>query len=144
MDLSKHVFGPKDGDIIQMEGDLAGHVRLMADPANSGETNIATMIQTLNPGSFIPTHFHKNAEQILYILTGACEVVLDGEVVNSTAGTLIHIPKNMKHKISNTGVTDLSFLEITTPTGFEQAFRDIAKGIDVAKACEDNDINMAE
>lgn len=137
-----------EGELIKMEGDIAGSVRLLTDPKLTSNTNMASMIQTLHPGAAIPNHFHKQAEQILYFIKGEGQASLMGESTTVSAGTLLHIPKGAEHSVSNTGKNDLSFLEITTPPGFEGAFRQIntyenPEPEEIAKACSDNDIHFA-
>ena len=47
------------------------------------------------------------------------------EAENLTAhpGTTVHVPKGIEHSITNTGGEPLSFLETTSPPGFQEAFR---------------------
>lgn len=39
-----------------MHGPTAGSITILVDPANTGKTDLCTLIQTLNPGAAVPVH----------------------------------------------------------------------------------------
>jgi mannose-6-phosphate isomerase-like protein (cupin superfamily) len=60
-------------------------------------------------------HYHKNAQQLFYILTGTAIIELEQEIIELKANESLHIPKGFRHCIRNNGNEDLSFLLISEP-----------------------------
>lgn len=130
-DLCRYVRQPGEGEVIQMHGPTAGRITLLVDPKNSSDqTALCTLIQTLDQGAAVPPHRHDNAEQVLYFLEGKGLVTILGIDVPAERGTVVYVPKGTNHAIANVGTTPLSFLETTTPPGFENAFREMSASPD--------------
>jgi mannose-6-phosphate isomerase-like protein (cupin superfamily) len=127
IDLAKHVRRPGEGEHIEMHGPTAGTITILVDPANTGTTDLCALIQTLNPGAAVPVHRHNRAEQILHFLAGRGTVILGEHEVDANPGLTVHVPKGVVHGIANAGATPLTFLETTTPPGFEEAFRAMSR-----------------
>lgn len=60
-------------------------------------------------------HYHKNTQQLFYILSGVASFEINGEMFTFKSNDNIHVPKQTLHKISNHGETDLEFLVISQP-----------------------------
>ena len=127
MDLLKHVVVAGEGELIEMHGPTAGSITILVDPANTGETDLCTLIQTLDSGAVVPVHRHEKAEQVLHFLSGCGTVSLSRHEIQAEPGTTVHVPKGVDHGIANTGDSPLSFLEVTTPPGFQEAFRSMSQ-----------------
>jgi len=127
LDLAKHVLGPGAGEVIEMHGPTAGRITILVDPVNTGNTDLCALIQTLNPGASVPVHRHERAEQVLHFLSGRGSVSIAGHEVEANPGTTVHVPKGVDHGIANAGDVPLSFLEATTPPGFQEAFRSMSR-----------------
>ena len=127
LDPAKHVFAPGDGEALEWSGSAAGRVSIMVDPVKTGETGLCVLIQTLDPGAAVPLHHHEKAEQVLFILSGRGSVSLADHEVDAGPGTMVHVPKGIAHSVSNTGKEPLSILETTSPPGFQELFRKLAK-----------------
>ena len=121
--LSEHVVAPGEGEVLDMHGPTAGRITILVDPVNSGETALCTLIQTLDPGAAVPVHRHERAEQVLFFLSGVGKASIAGHEIDAIPGTTIHVPKGVKHGIANAGEEPLSFLETTSPPGFQETFR---------------------
>jgi len=133
--FSRYVQQPGDGEVIQMHGPIAGTITLLVDPKSlGGETGLCTLIQTLDQGAAVPPHRHDSAEQVLFFLDGEGLVSLSGNDVPAEQGTVVYVPKGMTHAIANIGDGSLSFLETTTPPGFENAFREMGASPDADPA----------
>ena len=127
LDLSKHVLAAGEGEVIEMHGPTAGSITILVDPVNTGNTDLCTLIQTLDPGAAVPIHRHDKAEQVLHFLSGRGRVSLSGHEIRAEPGTTVHVPKGVEHGIANAGDAPLSFLEATTPPGFQEAFRSMSR-----------------
>jgi quercetin dioxygenase-like cupin family protein len=69
----------------------------------------------LDKGCIVPQHSHEN-EQITYILEGALRFFLgadESEVVDVTAGEVLHIPSNLQHKAE--ALEDTVDVDVFTP-----------------------------
>jgi mannose-6-phosphate isomerase-like protein (cupin superfamily) len=121
--LTEHVIAPGEGEVLEMHGPTAGKITILVDPVNSGETALCTLIQTLDPGAAVPVHRHERAEQVLFFLSGVGKASIAGHQIDAIPGTTIHVPKGVKHGIANAGEEPLSFLETTSPPGFQETFR---------------------
>ncbi len=125
--LTEHVIAPGEGEVLEMHGPTAGKITILVDPVNSGETALCTLIQTLDPGAAVPVHRHERAEQVLFFLSGVGKASIAGHEIDAIPGTTIHVPKGVRHGIANTGEEPLSFLETTSPPGFQETFRRLSQ-----------------
>lgn len=53
------------------------------------------------PGSKVPAHTHNDHEQAYIILQGSGVMRINGEERMVTANTVVYIPKNAEHEITN-------------------------------------------
>lgn len=77
---------------------------------------IAAALVTVHPGGMREMHWHPNADEWLYFISGKGRITLFAAVgrartMDFDAGDVGYIPKSMGHYIENTGDTDLRFLE---------------------------------
>lgn len=66
-----------------------------------------------------PLHAHRDIEEVIYILEGAGQSWIDGEIVDFVKGDAVFFPANSKHQVRNTTddmlVTASIFSQPTTP-----------------------------
>ena len=67
--------------------------------------------------TFIPPHIHANQDEYIHVLSGALDLVLDGEKQHANEGDLICLPRGIPHGIFNNTGDDVSCLFWVTPTG---------------------------
>jgi mannose-6-phosphate isomerase-like protein (cupin superfamily) len=125
IDLTNHVFNPGEGELLHWGGPAAGSVTIMVDPQNSPPTDLCVLTQSLDVGSAIPVHHHEEAEQVLVIVSGRADILLAGQRIEAAAGSTVHVPKSIAHGIVNTGAAPLTILEVTSPPGFQNIFREM-------------------
>jgi oxalate decarboxylase/phosphoglucose isomerase-like protein (cupin superfamily) len=78
------------------------------------------------PGLGHERHNHPEADEMLYILAGEGEQMLDdGEPFPVRAGHAIVIPKGVWHSTINTGWEPLTVLAIYAPAGPEEVFAEL-------------------
>lgn len=65
--------------------------------------NSQLVIMSLNKGEEIGEEVHTNVEQTIFIITGICEAVLNGESKVLSAGDVVVVSKNTKHNFINKG-----------------------------------------
>ena len=80
------------------------------------------------PGSGIPSHVHKNEDEVLYILEGEFEVMVTEEVFKATAGDCLNFVRNIPHAYTNTGTKDAKTLWYVSPgRSFEEFFGELSQ-----------------
>lgn len=67
------------------------------------------------PGKGHAFHKHPEMEEIIYVLSGACEQWVDKEKRLLKPGESAHIPMGMVHGSYNAGMEDLTLLAILSP-----------------------------
>jgi oxalate decarboxylase len=93
-----------------------GHARIVDSHTFPISTTIAAAVVTVHPGGLREMHWHPNADEWLFIISGSARITLFAAVGNArtmdfNAGDIGYIPKSMGHYIENTGTADLRFLE---------------------------------
>ena len=75
----------------------------------------------------------------LYVLRGTLGALLGDEVVRADPGTWVFKPREQWHTFWNDGDTPCEIIEIISPAGFEQYFREVAAAWgDMARFAEIN------
>ncbi len=73
-----------------------------------------------------PLHFHHNEDEYSYVLEGKLGALLGEEVVEAGPGAWVFKPRGEWHTFWNAGDTPCRIIEVISPAGFENYFRDIA------------------
>jgi mannose-6-phosphate isomerase-like protein (cupin superfamily) len=74
-----------------------------------------------------PLHRHVNEDEYSFVLEGQVGALLGDKVISAGAGTLIFKPRNQWHTFWNDSESPAKILEIISPAGFEQFFREVLK-----------------
>lgn len=76
---------------------------------------LSVIQERVPPGAGEVRHFHENAEQFFFVISGIATIEVDGVIhqLNNQEG--IHVPAGAKHELRNESEIDLSFLVISTP-----------------------------
>jgi oxalate decarboxylase/phosphoglucose isomerase-like protein (cupin superfamily) len=86
--------------------------------------NVSLMHVVLLPGQGHERHNHPDADEILYVLGGAGEQMVDDTTTfDVRPGHTVWIPKGQFHSTVNTGWEPLSLLAIYAPGGAENALK---------------------
>ncbi|MFP5519455.1 MAG: mannose-1-phosphate guanylyltransferase/mannose-6-phosphate isomerase [Bdellovibrionia bacterium] len=72
----------------------------------------------VNPGAQISYQSHSKRSEHWIIVSGQGEVVLEDQIIPIQAGSHVHIPQNAKHRIRNTGIVPIEFIEVQLGTYF--------------------------
>jgi len=100
-----------------MKRTKGGEVRIIDSTKFKVSTTIAAAIVTVHPGGIRELHWHPNADEWQYFISGKgrMTVFATGGRARTTdfqAGDVGYIQKTLPHYIQNTGDTDLKFLEM--------------------------------
>ena len=73
-----------------------------------------------------PLHRHHNEDELSYILKGTMGALLGDDVVEATQGTWVFKPRGQWHTFWNAGDAPCEIIEIISPAGFENYFREVS------------------
>ncbi|HSK07985.1 MAG TPA: cupin domain-containing protein [Vicinamibacterales bacterium] len=73
-----------------------------------------------------PLHYHHNEDEWSYVITGTLGALLGDDVVKATPGTWVFKPRHQWHTFWNDGDSRCEIIEVITPAGFENYFREVA------------------
>jgi mannose-6-phosphate isomerase-like protein (cupin superfamily) len=74
-----------------------------------------------------PMHRHTREDEYSYVLSGTLGALLGEDVVTAEPGTWVFKPRNQWHTFWNAGDTPCEIIEIISPAGFENFFRELAE-----------------
>jgi quercetin dioxygenase-like cupin family protein len=119
----QHVLGPGEGERVNL---LALGVRFMIDGARTGGA-FSLVEHPLPPRALgSPVHTHRNEDEYTYVLEGQVGLQLGDEVIEAGPGDLVFKPRGVPHAFWNAGDEPARMLEIISPAGFEDYFRELA------------------
>lgn len=72
-----------------------------------------------------PLHYHHNEDEYSYVLEGTLGALLGDEVVEAGPGTWVKKPRKQWHTFWNAGDTPCRIIEVISPAGFEDFFREL-------------------
>ncbi|MGZ5369900.1 MAG: cupin domain-containing protein [Aeromicrobium sp.] len=117
------VLGPQDGQILGSPGGVRD--RFMADAAVSGG-RFSLVEHLMAPRSIAaPVHRHTREDEFTYVLEGSVGAMLGEHEVIAEVGDLIFKPRNQWHTFWNAGDSPARVLEIISPGGLEELFREL-------------------
>jgi len=86
-----------------------------------------------------PLHYHHNEDEYSYVLRGKLGALLGDDVVTAGPGEWVFKPRAQWHTFWNAGDEPCEIIEVISPAGFEDFFREVAAAWgDVAKFVEIN------
>ena len=110
------------------EGDTLGALEAVRDRFMiEGKDAGFSLLQHLMPPRALaaPLHRHSREDEYSFVLEGRVGALLGEEEVFAEAGDLIFKPRGQWHTFWNAGDEPARILEIISPGGFEQAFREM-------------------
>jgi mannose-6-phosphate isomerase-like protein (cupin superfamily) len=100
----------------QFPGHFGGALsKPLVRPETTGSRLVDYRISTYQPMAYVETHAHKVQEQIYHVLEGEGSMEIEGERRIVRKHDVIFIPPGVSHSICNNGITDLTFIVVTTP-----------------------------
>jgi quercetin dioxygenase-like cupin family protein len=117
------VIGPDDGDVAGEPGSATD--RFMIDgPVTEGRLSVVE--QTLPPHVLAaPLHCHAREDEYSYVLEGQMGALLGQQEVLAEPGDLVFKPRGEWHTFWNPGDTSTRILELISPAGLEDLFREL-------------------
>jgi quercetin dioxygenase-like cupin family protein len=116
------ILGPSAGDAGFL---TAMGVRFMVSGQESGG-GFALVEHPMPPHALgAPLHRHNHEDEYSFVLEGRIGALLGDEVIYGNVGDLIFKPRGQWHTFWNAGDEPARILEIISPAGFEQYFREM-------------------
>jgi mannose-6-phosphate isomerase-like protein (cupin superfamily) len=100
-------------------------VRFLIDGVDAGE-RFSLVEHPMSPRALAaPLHIHTREDEYSYVLQGRMGALLGDDVVEAGPGDLVFKPRNQWHTFWNAGDEPCRILEIISPSGFEEFFREL-------------------
>ena len=75
---------------------------------------------SLAPGMAVPRHTHTREDEVYFVLAGELEVTVGDETFVLQPGDTLLAPRDIPHKLRNSGNTTNDYLLVFSPSGFEE------------------------
>lgn len=103
-----------------------GNIKWFVTPDGTEDSGLTFGEVILLPGKGHDRHNHPESEEVLYVLSGAGEQMLDdSEPFPVGPGATIHVPTAMFHSTRNTGWEPLRLLALYNPGGAEKVLEEL-------------------
>jgi oxalate decarboxylase len=115
--LSSQDFAFRKSQMKVAKRTRGGEVTIVDSSTFKVSTTIAAAIVTVRPGGIRELHWHPNADEWQYYISGKGRMTVfatggRARTMDFQAGDVGYIQKSLPHYIQNTGGTDLKFLEM--------------------------------
>ncbi len=107
-----------------------GKLALTVGPEVNGAQRFSGGIVTVAPGGGHARHNHPGAEEIILVLSGTGQQMVEDESGTPLAagvgpGCTIYVPESRFHSTLNTGAEPMTLFVVYSPAGPERALRDL-------------------
>lgn len=109
-----------------------GDIQFLCEPSVCNAKNLTVGHVRLGPGQGHLRHNHPGSEEILFIIRGEGEQMVETDLEENggtpeffqvRTGDLVHIPASVFHQTINTGSETLELLAVYSPCGPEEVIR---------------------
>jgi oxalate decarboxylase len=117
LDASPQNFAFQTAQLPVTKRTRGGEVRIIDSSKFEVSTTIAAAIVTVHPGGIRELHWHPNADEWQYYISGDGRMTVfatggRARTMDFQAGDVGYVQKTLPHYIQNTGSTELKFLEM--------------------------------
>ena len=101
-----------------------GNLKLLSEPNVTGGQTMTFGMVVVEPGKGHARHNHPNADEIIFVISGEGEQMLDDQdPVLIRPGASVYIPRGVYHGTLNTGWEPLRLIVVYAPAGEEEVLR---------------------
>ena len=105
-----------------------GHLTVTCSPAVSGAKTFSAGVVQVPPGQGHSRHNHAGSEEIIYVLAGAGEQMVEDEsgqpvTAQIREGCTVFVPEGRFHSTLNTGAEPMRLFVVYSPAGPEELLR---------------------
>jgi len=113
MSIERCVVNERDVQEQELPGRM---LRWVITPDTNGPSQCASCVIRVMPGQCVrPAHEHPASEELLYIVSGNGEVLIDGESAIVSEGTEVFFPTGSVHMLRNTGQDEMKVVCFYAP-----------------------------
>jgi oxalate decarboxylase len=121
---SPHDFAFRTAQMAATKKTSGGEVRIVDSGNFKVSTTIAAAIVTVRPGGMRELHWHPNADEWQYFISGKGRMTVfatggRARTMDFQAGDVGYVQKTLPHYVQNTGDTDLKFLEMFKSNAYQ-------------------------
>jgi oxalate decarboxylase len=114
---SPHDFSFRTREQVPTKKTKGGEVLIVDSSTFKVSTTVAAAIVTVHPGGMRELHWHQNADEWQYYISGKARMTVlstgaRARTMDFEAGDVGYVQQTLGHYIENTGDTDLRFLEM--------------------------------
>ena len=118
---------PKDVDAFGFDW---GQLSLTVGPEINGASRFSGGVVDLPSGQGHTRHNHPGAEEIIFVIAGEGQQMVEDELGNPIVaevrpGCTVYVPESRFHSTKNTGSGAMQLFVVYSPTGPEQALREL-------------------
>jgi mannose-6-phosphate isomerase-like protein (cupin superfamily) len=122
--LTRTAIAASEGEMLNFGG---WGVLFKIDASETGG-RFSVVEHRIAPRSLVAAlHRHTNEDEYTYVLEGTMGALVGDDVVEAPAGTWVFMPRGRWHTFWNPSEVPARVLEVISPGGLEQLFRDIAE-----------------
>lgn len=122
------IRGPTEGDTYWQPVPANGFTRCVLDAQSTGAAlPFAMGNQIVDPGCHIREHVHPDNDEVIYVLEGEGEALIDGERHKMAQDGCFFLGRGRPHAFHNTGTAPLRLLWLIQPGGLETFFARIGR-----------------
>lgn len=109
-----------------------GRIKFLCEPGVTNAEHLTVGLVRLDPGQGHLRHNHPGSEEILFVLSGEGEQMVETDLEERggeprffpvSADSLVHIPASVYHQTVNTGAAPMFLLAVYSPCGPEDVIR---------------------
>jgi len=85
------------------------------------------LVEATTPrGGGPPPHIHHREDEVIYVLEGELEFMVEGETVKGESESILYVPRGTLHTYTNVGTGPARYLGMVTPVGLEKFFEEVS------------------
>jgi mannose-6-phosphate isomerase-like protein (cupin superfamily) len=90
-------------------------IRPLIDRTTSGITQCSLAEETLPPGCAVTPHYHRQTEEIYYVVSGEGLMTVGDAARQVRGGDAVYIPPGLRHSLKNTGSEPIKLILVCGP-----------------------------
>lgn len=123
MRIEDLVVSPEGGEMVWLKG--LGARYLINGEQTAGR--LAVVEHPIKPRALAsPMHTHEREDEISFVIAGRVGVQIGDQVLVAEPGTIVFKPRGIPHAFWNESEEQARVLEMITPAGFDNYFREMA------------------
>ena len=117
------ITSTQDVDTVEFDW---GSINFLSEPLVTGAERFSFGIVRLAPGKGHARHNHPGSEEIIYVVSGEGEQMVDDQpAVKVGPGASIYVPADVYHATMNIGPETMELIVVYSPAGPERLLRAI-------------------